>query len=303
MQRRKFLKLTLPLALSSELRAFGGGQKSEPLRFGVIADPQYADKDTRGNRHYRQSLVKLEAAVQDLNTHPLDFVVTLGDVIDEDYASFSEIMPRYAKLKAKHYKVFGNHDFEVDDKDKGSVAQAMGMPDEGYYSLVQRGWRLIFLDGTEVSTFRYPSDDPRTQKAELQRKKLKQAGKRQAVSWNGGMSDTQMAWLKQQLDAAKAANERVVVFNHFPVLPMGDSHNLWNAEELVELLDQYDQVAAYMNGHNHKGNYLEKNDTHFLNFKGMVENPVESAYALVTCFTDRIEVEGYGLEPDRKLAF
>jgi len=299
MQRRNFFKIVLPLVFSEQVLALAGSGEGVPLKFGVIADPQYADKDPGGTRHYRQSLVKLEAAVGELNKEPLDFVVTLGDLIDEDYASFSEVMPRYEKLKAKHYKVFGNHDFEVADKDKGSVAKAMGMPDD-YYSIGMRGWRFIFLDGTEVSTFRYPSDDPRTPKAEEERMKLKKAGKRHA-SWNGGMSEKQLAWLKNQLDASKVANERVIVFNHFPILPMGDGHNLWNAEELVKLLTQYDHVAAYMNGHNHRGNYLQNENTHYLNFKGMVENPVESAYAVVTCFADRIEVEGYGIEPDRKL--
>lgn len=299
MQRRDFFKIVLPLALSQEVLALGGLVESAPLKFGVIADPQYADKKPGGSRHYRQSLVKLEAAITQLNKESLDFVVTLGDLIDDDYASFSKVMPKYEALKAKHYMVFGNHDFEVADKDKGSVAKAMGMED-GYYSMVVRGWRLIFLDGTEVSTFRYPSDDPRTKQAEEQRMGLKKSGKRHA-SWNGAISEKQMGWLKEQLDTSKAANEKAVVFNHFPVLPAGDGHNLWNAEELAKLLAQYEHVGAYMNGHNHKGNYLEKDGTHFLNFKGMVENPIESAYAVVTCFADRIEVEGYGIEPDRKL--
>jgi len=300
MQRRNFFKIVLPLALSQEVLALGASGEGAPLKFGVIADPQYADKKPRGTRYYRESLAKLEAAIAELNKEPLDFVVTLGDLIDEDYASFSKVMAKYDPLKAKHYKVFGNHDFDVADKDKGLVAKAMGMQDS-YYSKVVRGWRLIFIDGTEVSTFRYPSDDPRTHKAREQRKKLQKSGARHAAPWNGAMSEKQMEWLKEQLDTSKAAKERAVVFNHYPVLPATDGHKLWNAEEVVKLLAQYDHVAAYMNGHNHKGNYLEQDGTHFLNFKGMVEKPVESAYAVVTCFADRIEVEGYGIEPDRKL--
>lgn len=300
MQRRNFFKIVLPLVLSERVVALGSSVGGRPLKFGVIADPQYADKLPRGTRHYRQSLAKLEAAIVELNKQPLDFVVTLGDLIDEDYASFSKVKEKYDALKSKHYKVFGNHDFSVADKDKGLVAKAMGMQD-GYYSIGLRGWRLIFLDGTEVSTYRYPGDDPRTHKAEQQRKMLQKSGVLQAVPWNGAISEKQLAWLEQQLDSSKAGNERAIVFNHFPVLPANDGHNLWNAEELVKLLSQYDHVDAYMNGHNHKGNYSELDGTHFLNFKGMVENPIESAYAVVTCFPDRIEVEGYGIEPDRKL--
>lgn len=53
------------------------------LRFGLIADPQYADAppDLEHNRYYRHSLRKLSAAITELNALPLDFVVTLGDLV------------------------------------------------------------------------------------------------------------------------------------------------------------------------------------------------------------------------------
>ena len=91
--------------------ALAASGESAPLKFGVIADPQYADKKPRGTRYYRESLAKLEAAIAELNKQSLDFVVTLGDLIDEDYASFSEVMARYEALKAKHFMVFGNQSF------------------------------------------------------------------------------------------------------------------------------------------------------------------------------------------------
>ena len=92
MQRRNFFKIVLPLVFSEQVLALAGSGESVPLKFGVIADPQYADKKPAGSRHYRQSLAKLEAAIAELNKESLDFVVTLGDLIDEDYASFSEVM-------------------------------------------------------------------------------------------------------------------------------------------------------------------------------------------------------------------
>ena len=56
----------------------------EPVfRFGVVADVQYADKDTAGKRHYRTSLERLRQCVTELQGHELEFVVQLGDLIDE----------------------------------------------------------------------------------------------------------------------------------------------------------------------------------------------------------------------------
>ena len=89
--------------------------------FGVLADPQYADIDARGSRFYRNSLAKLKAAVAELNKHELEFVVTLGDTIDRNYASFDDILPLYKPLKAPSKFVLGNHDFDMADEDKGKV--------------------------------------------------------------------------------------------------------------------------------------------------------------------------------------
>ena len=60
-------------------------------------------------------------------------------------------------------------------------------------------------------------------------------------------------------------------------------------------------MVAYCNGHNHAGNYGILNGKHFLNFKGMVETPTESCFAVVEVFPNRLEVRGFGREPNRTL--
>jgi len=307
MKRRQFLKLSLPISLPLVMAGRGDAQSVQAdeqpsLTFGVIADPQYADYPAKGTRYYRNSIRKLQVAIKELNQQPLDFVVTLGDVIDRDFASFKAIMPLYDALKSPHRLVLGNHDFSVADEDKHRVMAAMGMK-KNYYSEVRGDWRMIYLDGTEVSTFRYPKDDTRTAAAEQLLQKLKKSAVPQAAPWNEAIGKKQMAWLKQELDAAKVMRQRVIVFNHYPACPQGDAHNLWNADEVVELIAGYPHVAAYMNGHNHVGNYAEHKGCHYVNFKGMVETENTSAYAIVKCFDDRIEIDGIGAEPDRELKF
>jgi manganese-dependent ADP-ribose/CDP-alcohol diphosphatase len=250
-ERRNFIKITIPLLVTDRLLAKTLASDEPELRFGVIADPQYADAEAKCSRSYRNSIAKLTDTITELNKHELDFTVTLGDVIDRDLKSFDTILPIYKKAKPPQTFVLGNHDFDVADEDKAKVLPTLGL-EKSYYSQSIDDWHFIYLDGNDVSSYRYAKDDALTKSAE---KTLKALKKPQAKSWNGGIGEAQMQWLAKQLDQAKKSNNRVIVFNHFPVFPLNNGHNLWNDRALVELLTSYENVAAYMNGHNHRGNY------------------------------------------------
>ena len=298
MKRRNFLRITLPLAIAGKA---GAAPADRPdLTFGVIADPQYADANPAGSRFYRNSLGKLEHAIADLNTKPLEFTVTLGDLIDRDFKSFSDVMPIYKKLKAPHFAVCGNHDFSVADADKGKIHAAIGR-EKAYDSQVIKDWRFVYLDGTDIGIWRHPSGDPRTAEAKALQAKLAKKYDRRMGRSSGAIGAEQMEWLDKELAAAKAAGQRVILFNHYPVMPANDGYNLWNAEELVLLIAKYDHVAAYMNGHKHSGNYTKSGNCHYVNLKGMVETEAKTDYASVQCFPDRLVIDGMGLEPDRNL--
>ena len=299
MNRRNFIKITFPLALTGNLTARLADTKKPILRFGVIADPQYADKAAVGNRHYRQSIQKLKDSIDDLNKRSLDFVVTLGDVIDTDFKSFGEIMPLYDQLKVPHRAVLGNHDFAVANKDKRKVMKAMNLK-KSYHSESIKGWRFIYLDSTEISLFRYSKNHRNHRLAKQFYSKIQKQKRPQAYSWNSGLSEEQMEWFKDELAMAKKAKQPVIIFNHNPVYPV-NSHNLWNDKEVVEIISKNNHVVAYMNGHNHGGNYAQHKGCHYVNFKGMVETKHTTAYAVVECFADRLEIDGLGVEPNRNL--
>ena len=106
-------------AQNSDLRINNPAEKL--FSFGLIADPQYADAETAGNRYYRNSLKKLENCISELNMHDLSFTLTLGDLIDRDYSSFDKILPILNKSEAQVYNLLGNHDFEVEEKYKKEV--------------------------------------------------------------------------------------------------------------------------------------------------------------------------------------
>ena len=221
-------------------------------------------------------------------------MVHLGDFIDRDFESFDVVAPIYNRLKAPHYHVLGNHDFSVADDKKALVPKRMGLK-KRYYDFTHKTWRFIVLDGNDVSLYAYPKDDPRTKAATAFHRRLK-AG---TPTWNGGASDKQLKWIESRLKLATQAGERVVLFCHFPVYP-ANVHNLWNHEAVTNLLAKYPCVAAYINGHNHAGNYGKKGGIHYLTMKGMVDT-LKNSYGVIEVYEDRLALKGYGRQEDREM--
>jgi 3',5'-cyclic AMP phosphodiesterase CpdA len=276
---------------------------SEPLfSFGVVTDPQFAHLPVTLNRYYEQSLDKLAAAADELNQHDLAFVASLGDVIDRNWESFDEILAVYAGFKAPVRHVLGNHDFLVGDDRVDQVSARLGMPARHYDFPAPAGFRFVVVDGTEVSTFGTREGTREREFAEATLAGMLARGEPNAQRWNGGISDVQFAWLADVLHGAEAAGERVIVLGHFPIHPF-TNHSLWNAGRLLETLAGSPAVAAYLNGHDHAGNYGEVNGKHFVNFRGMVDTADTTAYARVEVHSDRLEVIGFGTEPSRTLPY
>jgi len=262
--------------------------------FGAIADCQYCEVPDRGQRKYSASKEKLQQCVEHFNKEDLSFVIHLGDFIDRNFSSFDEILPIYNSLEAPGYHVLGNHDFEVADEYKELVPKKLGMPSK-YYDFKIKNWRFICLDGNDLSFIAYPKGSQRYQESE----KYYREKKIRSPKWNGGVGAEQLNWLRKTLERAEDSEEKVALFCHFPVYPP-DPHNLWNAKEVIALLEEFSCVKAYINGHNHKGKYGIKSGIHYLTCKGMVDTN-ETAYSIANVFQDRIEITGYGRETKQKL--
>jgi manganese-dependent ADP-ribose/CDP-alcohol diphosphatase len=287
---------TLFAFLAVTILSFGVDPRpGSPLfRFGAVADCQYCEATSK-NRKYNLSPKKLTACVQHYNKQELSFVVHLGDFIDRDFESFDKVVPIYNRLKAPHYHVLGNHDFSVVDDKKLLVPAKLGLK-QRYYDFARNGWRFIVIDGNDVSLYAWPKGDPRTKAAAEYYKSLKP----RPPSWNGALGYEQLKWIEAKLQAATKAKERVIFFCHFPVYPK-NNHNLWNAGSLTELLSRYPCVAAYVNGHNHAGNYGQSDGIHYLTLKGMVDTE-QSSYSVIEVYADRLVVKGFGRETNRDLA-
>jgi calcineurin-like phosphoesterase family protein len=303
--RRNLLKIGGAAAIFTPFAGFtvsSARAETDPLfRFGIVADPQYAPvvPNLKSNRYYANSLWKLSEAIDVMNKQELQFVATLGDIIDRHWESFSHVLPLYDKLDHPNVLLLGNHDYDIAAEYLDSVLRTTGL-EKAYYDFAGGGYRFIMLDGNDVSLFAPPKDDPRREVAAKRLDELKAAGAANAQTWNGSLGDEQFAWLEATIKKADEAGEKVIVMCHYPVYPANE-HNLWDADRIVELVTKSKNVVAYFNGHNHAGNYGELAGKHFVNFKGMVDTPDTTAYSVVEVYPDRIEIIGYGREGNRTL--
>lgn len=271
------------------------------LRFGVIADPQYAalPPNVALNRYFENSLGKLREAVAVFNGEDLSFVVTLGDLIDRGWENYDAVLSVYDDLRHESVLLPGNHDFLLAPERLSEVHARLGMP-AAWHDFSRGGFRFVVIDGSEISLFSSPMDDPRRSLARERLSALKVENAVNAQEWNGGIGDEQFAWLEATLGRAAAAGEKVIVMGHYPLHPENE-HNLWGYERLTELFARSGNVVAYLNGHNHAGNLGRHGSTWYVNFKGMVDTETENTFAVVEIFADRIEITGHGREESRTL--
>lgn len=296
--RRRYLLVCL-FAVVSAHWAFS--QSGPILKIGLIADPQYADKDPIGQRHYRESLRKLEQAIDTFNLHGVDFVQNLGDIIDENRASYDSILPIYEKLnpEIENHHLLGNHDFSVDPPQLADVQGILSLP-FNYYSYVKRGWKFIVLDATDISF--YANSLHKRDSSEIMRYYKSAEGKPNHHDWNGAIGDKQLSWLGQELHDAEQMDQKVILFSHLPLRPGNNAHNLWNDEQILEMIEGKSHVVAYINGHNHGGNYEYHHGIHYITIYGMVDTMIGS-FAILEISEKGLRLKGYGNQKTMHLMY
>lgn len=275
--------------------------KRPVLRIGLVADPQYADLPTKNKRYYKESLLKLKEAIDTFNYYNVNLVQNLGDIIDTNFESFDSIMPVYKNLdqSIKNYHLLGNHDFSIDSTYQIKLLDILEMPNF-YYSYVEQGWRFIVLDATDYSFFSKTLHKRSTNN--IINYFNNTDGKSNNHNWNGAIGPEQQSWLKQELIIAKSQNQKVIIYSHLPIKPFDKPHNLWNDSEIVNIIEDYKNVVAFINGHNHTGEYIYDKGIHYITLCGMVETPINS-YAILEIYRDRLILKGFGNQRSIKIDF
>ena len=277
------------------------------MKFGVITDCQYADRDeweVAPERKYRLSPAKLQDAVDYFNTQDIEFVIHLGDLIDQRIESFEIPLEILKSLKHPIHHVLGNHDFDTGDREEHSrlslatVLQKLGMK-SNYYSFINQTWRFIVLDTNELGVIEVPNDSPDYKKGEKLLKKLQNDGKINAHPWNGTISDKQQLWLESELQLAQQSNQSVIIFAHHQLHPENRDQVL-QPERIHKYFTDYNCIKAFLNGHNHKGDYAIFDEVHCVTFKGMLDT-TKNSYAVIEVSGNAMKITGHGREITREV--
>jgi len=277
--RIKMVWVVLMVVLSSICGCQSSNRNNQAERkftFAVLADIQYADKDTCGKRHYRTARQKLAECVDDLNKHNPAFVIQLGDLIDgyahdpdKSKEDLDVILSVFNRLTMPGYHVIGNHCLTAGAQ---TLRQRFDIT-RFYYEFkvaTLENWRFVVLDGNDAGY--------------------------------GVIGDEQLNWFRNTLDQAAKEGERVICFCHFALLPAAAAHHRMNkAKPILQVMDETNCVAAWFAGHDHAGGYAIRNGVHHVTVRGMVEAPVDNAYALIEIGPDKIREIGFGKEPNRNL--
>jgi 3',5'-cyclic AMP phosphodiesterase CpdA len=299
--RRSFLRTAVAATAAGPFIARGAAAASAGFEIGLVADAQYADVEAKGTRFYRASIARLGEAVDHFNGRNLAFCAHLGDLIDREWKSFDEITKPLAGSRHRVHHLLGNHDFDVLQELKAKVPGRLAM-ERRYSAFDHDGFRFVILDTNDVSTYAHLAGSAENLAATEELARLKAVAAPQAQSWNGGLGRAQLAWLNQTCGEARTAGRKVIVFAHHPVLPAAID-TAWNDTEVLAVIDRHPNVVAWLNGHNHAGNFALRNGVPYVTMHGMVETPDTTAFATARVLADRMILAGHGREPSRELVF
>lgn len=175
------------------------------------------------------------------------------------------------------------------------------------------GWRVLVLDTTEMSGHAQDEPDSAAAREAAAWMAAHPLGddNPQASPWNGGLTAAQLAWARDQVAAAAAAGDRVLVAAHHQAGPgaaVRRTHAAWNHDAIFDALTAPtadgapSPVALYLAGHDHEGGYAAAGGVHWVTVEAMCEAPTGSnAYAVLHFYGDRVEVEGVGSVTSRVL--
>lgn len=204
------------------------------LTFAQISDAHYSSAKT--NTSYRltaESGELLQDAVEQVNQTPnMSFVMFTGDMINTPYQKeLMKFIPYANQLNVPWYVVLGNHDICVGGfLSKQVYWKILNSHNKHfhftktYYSFVpKKGYKVIGLDSI--------IDD--------------------RITANGHIDEAQLKWLDKEL--AKSKRSTVLIFLHNPLVePLhSESHKLLNADQVLAVLNKYNNPIAVFSGHYH----------------------------------------------------
>lgn len=264
------------LSLSRVERLLADNRPRPRVRAGLLTDVHYADKDTAGTRHYRESIRKLDEASGRFADAKPDFVVELGDLIDaaDSVAAEKRFLQAInnrltAAPSATHY-VVGNHCVYTLTKEEflGEVGQP-----RSYHSFDVGGYHFVVLD----ACFRTDG---------------KPYGRRNFEWTDTNLPRQEIEWLTADL---AGTDRQVVLFIH-QRLDVENHYGVKNAPAVRQLLEASGRVLAVFQGHSHQNEHQEIAGIHYCTLAAVVEGSgaENNAYATLEIYEDDlIRIDGF----------
>jgi alkaline phosphatase len=225
------------------------------VRVGLVTDVHYADADTRGTRHYRESLGKMREAAARMREGKVDLAVELGDIIDtpnppdvaKETGFLRTISGEFANVGAPRHYVLGNHCVSALTKERflGTVEQA-----KSWYSFDRNGVHFVILD----ACFRKDGVPYAPQQFE----------------WTDTeVPAEQREWLEADL---KATPHKAVVFVHqrLDEAPV-EGYRIHSRTAVRSILEKSGKVLAVFQGHSHKNELQTLGGVPYITLAAMVE--------------------------------
>jgi len=285
--RRKFIETTVTILGGIPLSGiFLSGDNARPVRFGILTDSHFADRDHMGSRYYRESLKKLSECVELMNDQKVDFLIELGDFKDQgnppekdETLRFLDLIEKeFCRFNGRRFHVLGNHDH--DSISKGEFLERITNTGftkaAAYYSFNVNSVHFIVLDAN-YSTDGIPYNQ----------------GK---FDWTDAyVPERQLSWLRKDL---KSHNMPTVVFLHHRLDTSGENgiYGPGNAAEIRKILEDSGKVIIVFQGHEHAGALSRIKKITYYTLKGMVEGsgPENNSYAIVEIGRElSVTIKGY----------
>lgn len=256
------------------------------LRIGILTDLHHADKEPTRTRFYRETKTKLTEAVRKFNEEKPDFVVELGDIIDQaptveqEIQWLDEIEKIFATVQAPRHYVLGNHCVATLTKDE-FIAHT-GASKTSHYSFDAGGHHFVILDAC------YRSDG-------------QPYGRLNADWTDANIPPAQLDWLRQDLAATRLPT---ILFTHQRLDDAG-KHSVRNAAGVRAILEADGKVTTILQGHSHQNAYQSIQGIHYVTLAALIEGSGEAnnSYGMLEVMPDAsLRIRGFRKMESRALA-
>ena len=260
--------LTAAASATLEPSSLFAAPEGKRLRIGLITDLHHADKPSKGTRYYQETLGKLDEATYRFEKEEINFVVELGDLIDEadavgtELRCLKDVNREFSVISKDRHCVLGNHCVTNLSKEEflGGVEQK-----KSYYSFDRDNFYFVILD----ACFRIDGTP---------------YGRRNFDWKESSIPVLEIDWLQTDL---KSTKKNTVVFAH-QRLDIGGDFGVKNAAVVRKILENSGKVIAVIQGHSHEKDLKDIGGIHYCMLRAMVEGsgPDNNGYSTMELTAD-----------------